>query len=194
MLGRLLICVVVGQGPAVLPADAWWVGYVVGFFSSTFPVLLPFSWEMAWHYHSMVDRAVKSWLNLSDKFFSVPSDGSLHNSLGFVWLAGGQVVVGYWMLTATKLINNNGKIINCQKKPQKNMRKSCCLRDRIFEKWKSQWLMESTCMEVEIGVIVWYTMTKPTKWLCAQRRLWSAWASAQSDQSLRCRHEESLGP
>ena len=33
-------------------------------------------------------------------------------------------------------------------------------------------------------------MTKPTKWLCAQRRLrsdWaSAWASAQSDQSLHC--------
>ena len=29
-------------------------------------------------------------------------------------------------------------------------------------------------------------MIKPTKWMCAQRRLWSAWASAQSDQSLRC--------
>ena len=29
-------------------------------------------------------------------------------------------------------------------------------------------------------------MTKPTKWLCAQRRLRSAWAFAQSDQSLLC--------
>ena len=29
-------------------------------------------------------------------------------------------------------------------------------------------------------------MTKPTKRLCAQRRLRSAWASAQSDQSLLC--------
>ena len=29
-------------------------------------------------------------------------------------------------------------------------------------------------------------MTKPTKWLCTQRRLRSAWASAQTDQSLRC--------
>ena len=29
-------------------------------------------------------------------------------------------------------------------------------------------------------------MTKPTKWLCAQRRLRSAWASAQSGQSLLC--------
>ena len=37
-------------------------------------------------------------------------------------------------------------------------------------------------------------MTKPTRWVCAQRRLRSAWASAQSDQSLRCPHEESLGP
>ena len=37
-------------------------------------------------------------------------------------------------------------------------------------------------------------VTKQTKWLCAQQRLRSAWASAQSDQSLRCPHEESLGP
>ena len=29
-------------------------------------------------------------------------------------------------------------------------------------------------------------MTKPIKWLCAQRRLRSAWASAQSDQSSLC--------
>ena len=30
--------------------------------------------------------------------------------------------------------------------------------------------------------------------MCAQRRLGSAWASTQSDQSLCCSHEESLGP
>ena len=35
-------------------------------------------------------------------------------------------------------------------------------------------------------------MTKPTNWVCAQRRLRTAWASAQSDQSLRCPHEEAL--
>ena len=29
-------------------------------------------------------------------------------------------------------------------------------------------------------------MTKPTKWMCTQRRLRSGWASAQSDQSLQC--------
>ena len=37
-------------------------------------------------------------------------------------------------------------------------------------------------------------MTKPTKWLCAQRKFRSAYASAQSDQSLPCPIEESLGP
>ena len=39
-----------------------------------------------------------------------------------------------------------------------------------------------------------HLMTKPTIWLCTQRRLRSAWASAQSDQSLRCPHEERLEP
>ena len=29
-------------------------------------------------------------------------------------------------------------------------------------------------------------MTKPTKWVCTQQRLRSAWASAQSDQSSPC--------
>ena len=37
-------------------------------------------------------------------------------------------------------------------------------------------------------------MSKPAKWVCAQQRLRSAWASAQSDQSLRCPQEESLAP
>ena len=44
------------------------------------------------------------------------------------------------------------------------------------------------------GEHVSHLMTKPTKWMCAQRRLRSAWASAQSDQSLRCPPEETLGP
>ena len=37
-------------------------------------------------------------------------------------------------------------------------------------------------------------LTKPTNDLCAQRRLSSAWASALSDQTLHCPHEETLGP
>ena len=37
-------------------------------------------------------------------------------------------------------------------------------------------------------------MTKPTMWLCAQRRLRSAWASAQSDQSSLCAQWVAKGP
>ena len=36
--------------------------------------------------------------------------------------------------------------------------------------------------------------TKPTKWHVTKRKLWSALISAQSYQSLRGLHEESLGP
>ena len=39
-----------------------------------------------------------------------------------------------------------------------------------------------------------HLMTKPTIWLCALRTLRSARPPAQSDQSLRCPYEESLGP
>ena len=38
-----------------------------------------------------------------------------------------------------------------------------------------------------------HLVTKPTMWLCAQRRLRSAWVSAESDQSLRLRLMGSLG-
>ena len=37
-------------------------------------------------------------------------------------------------------------------------------------------------------------ITKPTKWLCAQRRLRSAWASAHSDQSSLCTQWVSKDP
>ena len=50
-----------------------------------------------------------------------------------------------------------------------------------------------TCiLDIWVRVYMSRDMARPTKWLCAQRR--SAWASAQSDQSLRCPHEEALGP
>ena len=42
-----------------------------------------------------------------------------------------------------------------------------------------------TCiLDIWVPVYMSRDMTKPTKWLCAQRRLRSAWASAQSDQAL----------
>ena len=44
-----------------------------------------------------------------------------------------------------------------------------------------QWIsLQSRSQEPHLSCL----MTKPTKWLCAQRRLRSTWASAQSDQSL----------
>ena len=33
---------------------------------------------------------------------------------------------------------------------------------------------------------IWAAQQNPTKWVCAQQRLRSVWASAQTDQSLRC--------
>ena len=42
--------------------------------------------------------------------------------------------------------------------------------------------------------IKWATTWQNQQNKCAQRRLRSAWGSAQSDQSLRCPHEDTLGP
>ena len=68
------------------------------------------------------------------------------------------------------------------------------------EKWRDGCQYICECIDANIGQYkcqeryVSCDMTKPTKWVCVQRRLKSGWASAQSDQSLRCSHEESLGP
>ena len=71
-----------------------------------------------------------------------------------------------------------------------------------FEPWHDKTNKMSVCpgkTQISLGIRVGFNlplfprwtklsrdMTKPTKWVCAQRRLISAWASAQSDQSLRC--------
>ena len=44
-----------------------------------------------------------------------------------------------------------------------------------FSRFLVSWLIHLSCL-----------MTKPTKWLCAQRRLSSGWAFAQSHQSSVC--------
>ena len=59
---------------------------------------------------------------------------------------------------------------------------------------KTGFLVTRLIWTVKLWAGNWYKMKqtneplhdKPTKWLCAQRRLRSAWASAQSDQSLHC--------
>ena len=60
----------------------------------------------------------------------------------------------------------------------------CILDDQISE-WNLQTLitlLQHTYNLQQLSRL----MTKPTKWLCSQRSLRSAWASAQSDQSLHC--------
>ena len=49
-------------------------------------------------------------------------------------------------------------------------------------------------VQCEFATILNRNRTEPTKRVCSQRRLRSAWASTQSDKSLHCPHEESLGP
>ena len=44
----------------------------------------------------------------------------------------------------------------------------------------------SGIIRVCIHTVMSRNMIKLTKWLCAQRRLKSAWAAAQADQSLYC--------
>ena len=41
-------------------------------------------------------------------------------------------------------------------------------------------------LPVNVAIQMSRLVTKPTKWLCAERRLRSAWTSAQSEKSLRC--------
>ena len=55
---------------------------------------------------------------------------------------------------------------------------------------KSNLLWQATCDKI-IWAASWQNQQNG---MCTQRRLRSAWASAQSDQSLRCPHDESLGP
>ena len=46
--------------------------------------------------------------------------------------------------------------------------------------------------KVRIATFLNHDMTKTIKWVCGKWRLWSAWASAQADQSLRF-HASSVG-
>ena len=55
----------------------------------------------------------------------------------------------------------------------------CCLNFLLLKSYYRKHYQQCTMSRL---------VTKPTKWLCAQRRLRSARASAQSDQSLHCLH------
>ena len=59
-------------------------------------------------------------------------------------------------------------------------------RAKVFENFPAliQFLFLSVVFHMS------HDMTKPTKWVCAQWLLRSAWASAQSDQGLLCLHKK----
>ena len=72
-------------------------------------------------------------------------------------------------------------------------------RMALLEKERQDLLEENIKITEESNNLVsWsylnHLMTKPATDLCAQQRLRSAWAFAQSDQSLHCPYEETLGP
>ena len=58
--------------------------------------------------------------------------------------------------------------------------------------WSESSLFALTCLSENIGWAA--SWQNQQNGMCAQRRPKSAWASTQSDQSLRCVHEESFGP
>ena len=88
---------------------------------------------------------------------------------------------------AVHLISRNGSLkeLLLPYKSEKNwqQKKKCCNYPRI---WTVLVWFSHTVKCPEGADDMSRNMTKPTMWLCAQRRLRSAWASTQSDQSLRC--------
>ena len=70
---------------------------------------------------------------------------------------------------------------------------SCCMLNAFLKLFAYTWqrCAKKTHTPFFLKGPLWHlscdmTKPKPTMWLCAQRRLRSAWASAQSDQSLLC--------
>ena len=74
-------------------------------------------------------------------------------------------------------------------------------RGSIFSSYLALWSDQSGKRKLVAWLVIYvYVQIWAAAWqnqendLCAQRRLRSAFASAQSDQSLRCSHEETSGP
>ena len=66
-------------------------------------------------------------------------------------------------------------------------------RSRTSDSWICS-QTRSRCQGLSCNVYMRRRMTKPTKWPLRPAETQTACASAQSDQSLRCPHEETLGP
>ena len=87
-----------------------------------------------------------------------------------------------------------------------NLSKRCRQAEKQCRPWSDRsWkgsliLVYTICSDLSVQILKIIMVARAAAWpnqqndLCAQQRLRSAWASAQSDQSLRCPSEESLGP
>ena len=87
-------------------------------------------------------------------------------------------------------LSSAGKILKIRTLEEKK----CVYHSKIWQIWISYSYVSKWCRWNGEQYLPWsdYSLsgscltTKQTKWLCAQQRLRSAWASAQSDQSLHC--------
>ena len=90
-------------------------------------------------------------------------------------------------LVIYSVLNNFNQVISRHLFTNLLTKGECCFDCLLFH--KCVWFCQVSKLEHiyihSIDGIVRY-VTKPTKWLCAQRRLRSAWASTQSDQIPRC--------
>ena len=148
--------------------DWWAVSYVLILCLSLSPFYLPSLWETAWYDLNSAGWAVKPQSK--------------------------QIKLVYICTQACSM--------PCFKHKSLNMLKNHPLRKVILYQWllADCYCMPTMCSCFTINKFSLFgycqikpmikhqmsgLMTKPTKWLCAQRRLRSAWAFAQSDQSLR---------
>ena len=149
-------------------------------------------WKLSFNYHQIPTLSVPlqkaPWIPL----FLHPPMGEISM---FLKLA--QIEMSRGMIKPTKCHMSPAKTQISLGFPQSDQSLHC-LHEEAFHPWLS---LECTAKTGQTGWIVrlirffagrvWFCwalaqiMTKPTKGLCAQQRLRSAWASSQSDQSLR---------
>ena len=137
----------------------------------TFP---NFKKNSQWYECAVYDRTIRLWSNIiyiSVWYQSIGKRSSIH--LIHKSLSKSAYNIKY----TTKDNNKRSPLVYCRNSSRQPNCSLCVPRGGWTEHWNKS-----------------RDITKPTNWVCAQRRLRSAWASAQSEQSLRCPHEESLGP
>ena len=94
----------------------------------------------------------------------------------------------YWFSCVVSLLIQNLKFWAFSSRLHFNVTKAIsdtCIRTRLRTSWCYRFCCVMKALYQRSNIIS-RDMTNPTIWVCSQRRLKAAWASAQSDQSLRC--------